>query len=147
MKLGWRDAVATLLVAAIGVPYAFYLALGGVTFIQNGDGSTAVGILDPTGMSGLALVLGAIAAIVGGWIVLGEGSVTGYVTGGLGVVSAVLGALALVGENLFNNSTVWESVLGAFIASIGLLWAIAVVRHSGVLSGSETRATAGMTSV
>jgi hypothetical protein len=147
MKLGWKDAVATLLVAAIGIPYGFYLALGGVTFIQNGDGSTAVGILDPTGMSALALILGAIAAVVGGWIVLGEGTVTGYVTAGLGVVSAVLGVLALIGENLFNNSTIWESVLGAFMASIALLWAIAVIRHSGVLTGSDTQAPARLTSV
>src|SRR5579864_3536831 len=122
MRLGWKDAFATLLFAAIVVPYAFYLALGGVTFIQDANGGTAFGILDPTGMSGLALVLGAIAAIVGGWIVLSEGTVARYVTGGLGLISAVLGILALVAENLFNNGTVWESVLGGFIASIVLLW-------------------------
>ena len=59
----------------------------------------------PTGMSGLALVLGDIAAIVGGWIILSEGTVVRYVTGGLGLLSTVLGVLALVGENLFNNGT------------------------------------------
>jgi hypothetical protein len=144
MKLGWKDAIATVLFAAIVVPYAFYLALGGVTFIQDSNGGTAFGILDPTGMSGVGLVLGAIAAYVGGWIVLSEGTVARYVTGGLGLLSAVLGILALVGENLFNNATVWESVLGVFIASIVLLWGIALVRHSGILSGGETHAR-GMT--
>jgi hypothetical protein len=144
MKLGWKDAVATVLFAAIVVPYAFYLAWGGVTFIQDSNGGTAFGILDPTGMSGLGLVLGGIAAIVGGWIVLSEGTVVRYVTGGLGLLSAVLGVLALVGENLFNNGTVWESVLGAFIASIVLLWGVAILRHSGVVGGAETHAP-GMT--
>ena len=142
MKLGWRDAVATLLVAAIAVPYAFYLASGPLTLIQDSNGGTAVGIMDPTGMAGFALVLGVIAAIVGGWIVVGEGALLRYVTGGLGIVSAVLGVLALVGENLFNNATVWESVLGGFIASIVLLWGIAIIRHAGLTP--ETHAP-GMT--
>lgn len=144
MRLGWKDAFATVLFAAIVVPYAFYLALGGVTFIQDSSGGTAFGILDPTGMSGVGLILGAIAAVVGGWIVLSEGTAVRYLTGGLGLLSAVLGILALVGENLFNNATVWESVLGAFIASIVLLWGVAIVRHSGIVRGGETHAP-GMT--
>lgn len=145
MKLGWKDALATVLFAAIVVPYAFYLALGGVTFIQDANGGTAFGILDPTGMAGLGLILGAIAAAVGGWIVLGEGAVLRYLTGGLGILSLVFGVLALVGENLFNNATVWESVLGAFIASIVLLWAIAITWHSGLVHGGETPAPWGTT--
>lgn len=144
MKLGWRDAVATVLFAAIAVPYAFYLANGPITFIQDSNGGTAFGIMDPTGMAGLALVLGVIAALVGGWVELGEGVVTRYVTAGLGLVSAVLGILALVGENLFNNTTVWDGVLGAFIASIVLLWGIAITRHAGLVSGGQTHAP-GMT--
>lgn len=151
MKLGWKDAVATLLFAAIVVPYAFYLALGGITFIQDSNGGTAVGILDPTGMAGLALVLGAVAAIVGGWIVLGEGPGVGYVTGILGAVAAVLGVLALVGENIFGSTTLWtsnislwEAVLGGFIASIALLWGVAIVRHAGLTGTTSTHAP-GMT--
>lgn len=144
MKLGWKDGVATLLFAAIAVPYAFYLFSGPFTLIQDSNGGTALGILDPTGMSGLALVLGVLAALVGGWIVLDEGRLTEIVTGGLGLISATLGVLALVGENLFNNTTVWDSVLGAFIASIVLLWGIAITRHAGLLEGGETHAT-GMT--
>jgi hypothetical protein len=147
MKLGWKDAVATLLFGAIVVPYAFYLALGGITFIQDSNGGTAFGILDPTGMAGLALVLGGIAAIVGGWIVLGEGTVVRYVTGVLGVVGAVLGVLALVGENIFGtasvwftNASLWETVLGGFIASIALLWGVAITRHAGLVGSGQTHA-------
>lgn len=149
MKLGWKDAVATVLFAAIAVPYAFYLANGPITFIQDSNGGTAFGIIDNTGMAGLALVLGVIAAIVGGWIELGEGLVTRYVTGGLALVSAVLGVLALFGENLFSNTTlwsvtVWDGVLGAFMATIVLLWGIAITRHAGLVTGGQTHAP-GMT--
>jgi hypothetical protein len=145
MRLTWKDGVATLLFAAIVVPYGFYLAWGGFTLIGNGEGGTAVGILDPTGMAALGLVLGVVAAAVGGWIVLSETALLGYLTGGLGLFAAVLGALALIGENLFNNATVWESVLGGFVATIVLLWAIAIGRHSGLFESGETRAPAGTT--
>jgi hypothetical protein len=144
MKLTWRDGVATLLFAAIVVPYALYLNWGGLSLITDSAGSTTLGLMDPTGMSGFALVLGIIAALVGGWIALAQGTVARYWTLGLGGVSAILGVLALVGENLFSNATVWESVLGGFIASIVLLWGYAIVRHSGIVASGETHAT-GMT--
>jgi hypothetical protein len=143
MKLGWKDVAATVLLAAIVVPYGIYLANGPITFIQDGNGGTAFGLLDPTGMAGWALVFGVIAAMVGGWIAFGEGVVTRWATGGLGVLSAALGVLALVGENLFNNTTVWESVLAAFVASIVLLWGVAITRHAAE-SGGQAHAT-GMT--
>lgn len=145
MKLTWRDGVATVLFGAIVIPYGFYLAWGGVTFIHNDTGGTAVGILDPTGMAGLALVLGAIAAYIGRWIVIGGGLITSYVTAGLGLLAAALGVLALVGENLFNNAATWETVLGAFIASIVALWGIALARHAGLVAGRETREPARLT--
>jgi hypothetical protein len=144
MRLTWRDGLATVLFAVIVVPYGFYLAWGGISFIQDSAGNTTLGLLDPTGMSGLALVLGAAAAVVGGWIVLAEGNVLRYVTGGLGVISLILGLLALVGENIFNNASVWEGVLGAFIATIVLLWGVAIGRHAGLVGDGSTHAPAGM---
>ena len=55
MKIGWRDGVATFLVAAIVVPYVGYLVRGSMPFIQ-----------DPRGMTATGLVLGlAAAAVVG----------------------------------------------------------------------------------
>jgi hypothetical protein len=144
MKLTWRDGLATLFFAAIAVPYAAYLYLGGFTLIKDSAGNTAVGILDPTGMAGLALIVGIVAAVVGGWIAFAEGTVARYVTAGLGAVTAILGVLALVGENLFNNTNVWEGVLGGFIAGIVLLWGFALARHSGIVSSDQTHA-AGMT--
>jgi len=120
------------------VPYGFYLAWGGVTFISNGNGGTAFGLLDPTGMAGWALVFGAVAAWVGGWIVFEGRTVARYATEALGAISLILGVLALVGENLFTNSTLWQGVLAAFIATIVLMWAIAIGRHSGAVGEGET---------
>lgn len=145
MRLTWRDGLSTLLFGTIAVVYGFYLAWGGVSFLEDSAGNTTLGILDPTGMSGLALFLGIIAALVGGWIALGVGNTVRYITGGLGLVSLVLGVLALLGENLFSSAYVWEGVLGAFIASIVLLWGIAIGRHAGFFGRQETSSRAGMT--
>jgi hypothetical protein len=144
MKLTWRDGLATLLFAAIIVPYALYLYWGGLSLFADSGGNTTLGLMDPTGMAGFALVLGIIAALVGRWIALAEGAVARYLTLGIGLVSAVLGVLALIGENLFTNTTVWEGVLGGFIASIVLLWGLALARHSGIIGSAETHET-GMT--
>jgi hypothetical protein len=55
MRIGWRDGVATLLVAAIVVPYIGYLVRGSMPFVQ-----------DPRSMAATGLMLGlAAAAVVG----------------------------------------------------------------------------------
>jgi|SRR5579884_1817874 len=133
MGLTWRDGVAALLVAAIVVPYLGYLSWGGVPFVQ-----------DPTGMSAVGLILGAVAAYVGGWIVLRAGEARRYLTCGLGLLSLVLGVLGLVGENLFaGNRAIWEGVLAGFVASIVVLWGVAIGRHAGLLGGGETPTPTG----
>ena len=144
MRLTWRDAVATLLFAAIVIPYAAYLYFGGFSLIKDSAGNTTLGILDPTGMAGLGLILGIIAAAVGGWVTLAERFAIRVTTWVVGAVSAILGVLALVGENLFNNATTWEWVLGGFIASIVVLWGLALARHAGIAAGERPH-VAGMT--
>lgn len=137
MRLTWKDAVATLLFAAIVIAYAAYLYFGGFSLVKDSAGNTSLGILDPTGMAGLGLILGLIAAVVGGWVTLGETFAVRVATWVVGAVSAILGVLALVGENLFNNATTWEWVLGGFMASIVVLWAFALARHSGIAAGER----------
>lgn len=144
MRLTWRDGVAAVLVAALAVVYGLYLAWGGISLITDANGNTSVGILDPTGMAGIGLIVGAIAAVVGGWVVLGRDTITSWVTGGLGVISALLGVLALAGENLF-GATTWEYVLGAFMASVALLFLIAIGRHAGIVGGTAAQGRPGMT--
>jgi hypothetical protein len=55
MRLTIRDAVATVLVAAVLVPYLEYLVRGEMPFIE-----------DPRGMPATGLVLGAAAFLVAG---------------------------------------------------------------------------------
>src|SRR6266545_4040343 len=55
MKLSIRDGFATLLLAAILVPYVGFLANGSMPFIK-----------DPPGMAATALILGAAAFLFGG---------------------------------------------------------------------------------
>lgn len=140
MKLTWKDGVATLLFAVIAAAYIGYLATGGFTLLGTG-----AGIMDPTGMSGLGLIVGFVAAYIGGWVVLREGAGLAYLTGGIAAVSAILGVLALVGENLFSSRTAWDTVLAAFMGGIALLWGIATARHAGLAGGGETHAPAGLT--
>jgi hypothetical protein len=55
MRITTTDVIATLLVAAIVVPYLGYLAWGDMPFIQ-----------DPRGMAATGLILGLAAALVAG---------------------------------------------------------------------------------
>ena len=118
MKLTRKDLAATVLVAAAVVPFVGYMAMGSMPFVQ-----------DPTGMAGLGLVLGLIAAAVGGWIAVGAGALTRYTTVGVGLASLVIGVLALVSEN-FLDLAVRQGLLIAFVATIFVLWAVATLRHA-----------------
>lgn len=124
MTLTWRDGVATLLVAAIVVPFFGYLLVGGMPLIQ-----------DPTGMAGAALVLGALAALVGGWFVVPAGTAR-IVMVAIGVVSAAMGILALVSQNLLDLA-VRQWMLGGLMAGIVALWTITLLRHAGVIEAAE----------
>jgi hypothetical protein len=125
MRLTLRDGIATILVAAIAIPYVGYLINGSMPFIQ-----------DPTGMAGLGLLLGLAAAAVGGWIVVRAGAVTAIATVVLGIVSLGAGIAALVSEHLF-DATTREYVLGGFMATLAVLWGLALLRHSGLVPGEE----------
>lgn len=128
MRLTWRDGVATILVAAIIVPYVGYLINGSMPFIQ-----------DPTGMAGVGLFFGLAAAVIGDWIAVAAGTAQRVTTMALGIVSFGLGIAALLSEHLFSAAGS-AIVLGAFMLSIFGLWAFALLRHSGILPG-ETEAT------
>jgi hypothetical protein len=82
VKIGWRDWIATLLVAAIVVPYARHLVRGSVLFIQ-----------DPRGMAVTGLVLGLAAAAV-----LGRGAFRGTWGVAASFFAVVSGAVQGVGK-------------------------------------------------
>ena len=125
MKIGWKDAVATLLVAAVVIPYAGYLAWGSMPFIQ-----------DPTGMAGTALVLGTLAFGFGGWVDLAAGTVYRWSTAAAGVATFLVGMLALVSES-FLGGTVREYLVGATVLGIVALWGTSELHNAGVIAGGS----------
>ena len=122
-----KDLVATLLVAAIAVPYIGYLINGEMPFIK-----------DPRGMSGTGLVLGVVA-----FLVLRRGDAVdttlGKVEIGLGLGALALGLVALV----LTETAAAEVLLAVFMGSILVVWAVELLDHFGILPGAGHRAGLG----
>jgi len=105
----WRDMTATVLVAAIVVPYVGYLLNGEMPFIQ-----------DPRGMAATGLVLGIAAAVlVDRWIF--APGVWQRIALFTGVTALGLGVAALWTEN--------EVLLAAFVGAIVVTWALGELIH------------------
>jgi hypothetical protein len=110
MRFAYKNTMASLLVAAILVPYVGYLVRGEMPFLK-----------DPRGMAATGLVLGLAAAALAGSAILAGGLwhritlVVGVITFGLGV------------------ATVWvetnEVLLAAFMAGIAVTYALAEFVH------------------
>ncbi len=118
MKLTIRDLIATVLVAAIGVPYIGYLLNGEMPFVE-----------DPRGMSAIGLVLG-----IGAFLVLRGGNAkdrVGLTENILAAVAAVLGLAALV----FAETAAAEVLLAVFMASILVVWVAEMADHAGWVPG------------
>lgn len=114
MKIGWRDGVATLLVAAIVVPYIGYLVRGSMPFIQ-----------DPRGMAATGLVLGlAAAAVVGREAFRGT---WGVAAAFLAVASAGVGVVTFIRAS---EGALAEGLLAVFMTAIVLAWALAEVART-----------------
>jgi hypothetical protein len=116
MRLKWKDLVATLLVAAIWVPYVWYLVSGEAPFVE-----------DPRGMSAIGIVLGLAA-----FLVLENGDprdTTDNVE--LGLVALVMG-LGVVTFALAETAAA-EALLAVFMVAILVAWAVELADHAGVL--------------
>jgi hypothetical protein len=120
MRLTWKDAAATMLVAAILVPYFGYLARGSMPFIH-----------DARGMAAAALIIGAVTCYAGDRRVMARRWTV------LTAVTALLGAAAL-GLGIAAIVTASGGVLAALIACIVALWALTTARHA---AGTLSRAT------
>jgi hypothetical protein len=116
MRLKAKDWFATVLVAAVAVPYIGYLVRGEMPFIE-----------DPRGMAGTGLVLGVAAYAVMTW---GDSfDQAGTVEAALAVVSLILGVVALA----FAEAGAAEALLAVFMGSIVVIWAVKLVDHAGLL--------------
>ena len=111
MRFAYKNTIASLLVAAILVPYAGYLVRGEMPLLK-----------DPRGMAATGLVLGLAAAALAGSAILARGLwhritlVVGVITLGLGI------------------ATVWvetnQVLLAAFMAGIAVTYALAEFVHT-----------------
>jgi len=123
MRLSWRDALATLLVAvALAVYAAWALGVRLPGFMTGGAVAATV----------LALgIMASASAVVPGFAELLHGSRLYLVmTSGLGLIALVAGMLALIaGEG---------AALTALVLATVAMWAMATARHT-VLAGPHER--------
>jgi hypothetical protein len=120
MRLKAKDMVASVLVAAIAVPYIGYLVSGDMPFIK-----------DARGMTGTGVVLGIAAFFVMWW---GDPlDQAGKAETAAAVVSLVLGAAALA----FAETAAADVLLAVFMTSIALVWFMKLVDHAGGLHWHE----------
>jgi hypothetical protein len=116
MKLSIRDGVATVLIAAILVPYVGFLVNGSMPFIR-----------DPRGMAATAVLLGPAAFLFAGRFSSASG---------IGMAEIVLAGLA-TGFGLFAvllaETAAAYTLLAVLIGGVVLTWAVQMVHHSGIL--------------
>jgi hypothetical protein len=112
-KLTFRDLLATLIVAAVVVPFIGYSIRGTMPFLQ-----------DPRGMAGVGIV-GAVAALaVFGRKAFGSG-IFEWIMIGLALITLGTGIAALVAE------TYWV-LLVPMVAGLVVMWALALLRDAGL---------------
>lgn len=116
MKLTIRDLVATVLVAAIAVPYVGYLMYGDMPFVQ-----------DARGMTGVGLVLGLVA-----FVVLRTGNAHDRFGAFEAWTATAVGVLGLVALALAEAASA-PVLLAAFMAAILIVWAVEVADHAGLV--------------
>ena len=114
MRITVRDWIATVMVAAIAVPYVGYLVRGDMPYLE-----------DSRGMSAIALILGAVAYVAVTW---GETvKETSRTVNGLAIAALVLGVAAVALAETF----VAEALLALFMVSIMAAWLASMADHLG----------------
>src|SRR5690242_589781 len=114
-KLTVRDLLATLVIAAVVVPFIGYSARGSMPFVQ-----------DPRGMAGVVIVGAVLAFAVLGRRALGTGTFEGVMVT-LGVLTLGFAIAALIAE------TVWVLLVPA-MAGLVLMWALALMHDAGYVA-------------
>jgi hypothetical protein len=114
-KLTVRDLLATLITAAVVVPFIGYSVRGSMPFVQ-----------DPRGMAGVVIVGTVLAFVAFGRKALGTGTFeTLMIT--LGVLTLGFAVAALIAE------TVWALLVPA-MAGLVIIWALALLHDVGYVA-------------
>ena len=114
-KLTVRDLFATLIIAAVVVPFVGYSARGSMPFVQ-----------DPRGMAGVGIVGALLAFAAFGRKGFGAGTFeTVMVT--LAVITIGFGIAALIAE------TTWW-LLVPMVAGLVIMWALALMHDAGYVA-------------
>lgn len=116
MRLHLKDLLASLLIAAVAVPYVGYLLRGEMPPIE-----------DQRGMVGTGLVFGAVA-----FLVLWRGDAFDR-AGKAETASAVLSLGLGVAAYELSDTGAADALLAAFMVSIALVWVVKLFDHSGVV--------------
>jgi hypothetical protein len=122
MRLKMKDLLATILFAAIAVPYVGYLINGEMPFIK-----------DPRSMSAAGLVLGVAASLVMRRDDLFDR--VGKAETALAVASLAVGVVALA----LAETAAAEVLLAVFMGSILIVWAVELLDHTGILRRTGLR--------
>jgi hypothetical protein len=114
-KLTVRDLLATLIVAAVAVPFVGYSVRGSMPFVQ-----------DPRGMAGVGIVGALLAFAAFGRKAFGTGTFeTVMVT--LAIVTIGFGIAALIAE------TMWW-LLVPMVGGLVIMWALALMHDAGYVA-------------
>jgi hypothetical protein len=120
MRIKARDLVATLIFAAVMVPYVGYVINGSMPFVQDPRGMSAVGLV---GLFLMVVAFGGRESLDrGAWVLIG----TALVAFGLGFSA------------LFLETN--QTVLAAFVGAISLYWALGMLFDTGVIGEPRARA-------
>lgn len=111
-KLTTRDLLATLILAAVVVPFIGYSVRGSMPFVQ-----------DPRGMAGVVIVGALLTFAALGRRAFGSGTYE-WVMVTLGVLTLGFAIVALIAE------TVWALLVPA-MAGLVLIWALAIMHDAG----------------
>ena len=122
-KLTIRDLLATLITAAVVVPFIGYSVRGSMPFVQ-----------DPRGMAGVIAVGSVLAFVAFGRRAFGTGTFESVMVT-LGVLTLGFAIAAVIAE------TVWALLVPA-MAGLVIMWALALVHDAGYVAPAHGAAHA-----
>ncbi|MDQ2960080.1 MAG: hypothetical protein M3R48_03390 [Candidatus Dormibacteraeota bacterium] len=117
MRPTWKDAATKVLMAAAATCFVGYMLRGSVPVDE-----------DPATIAGL-LIAGALAIAVGGWVAVRSAHGLAYATVGVGSVALVVGALALMSENLLDLA-VRRGILVTLMTTVAGVSAVLLFHHA-----------------